>query len=107
MELRSHPVDILSCQVGAALFLDIGDAFDGRALEPKSSTGFGVRGLFPQLDRKVFRIDIAFPLVRAGTEGPVGFYVAFEQAFGSGGVSPPGSAAAQSILSPLGGALGQ
>jgi len=107
VELRSRPVEILSCQVGAALFFDIGDAFDGPAIAPKSSTGFGVRGLFPQLDRKVFRLDIAFPMVRSGTQGPVGFYVAFEQAFGSTGPTPPGSAPAQSILSPLGGALGQ
>jgi hypothetical protein len=107
VELRSRPVEILSCQVGTALFFDIGDAFDGAAIKPKSSTGFGFRGLFPQLDRKVFRIDIAFPLVRAGTSGPVGFYVAFEQAFPSSVVIPPSSGAAQSILNPLGGALGQ
>jgi hypothetical protein len=93
--------------VGSALFFDIGDAFDGAAIKPKSSTGFGFRALFPQLDRKVFRIDIAFPLVRAGPQGPVGFYVAFEQAFVSGLVTPPGTGPAQSILSPIGGALGQ
>ncbi len=107
VELRSRPVEILACQVGGALFFDIGDAFDGAAIAPKSSTGFGVRGLFPQLDRKVFRIDVAFPLVRSGTQGPIGFYVAFEQAFTSGSVTPPAPSAAQAILSPLGGALGQ
>lgn len=106
-ELRSHPVEILACQVGGALFFDVGDAFDGTAFQPKSSAGFGVRGLFPQLDRKVFRVDIAFPLVRAGASGPVGFYVAFEQAFPSGAVTPPAFGPAQSILSPAGGALGQ
>jgi hypothetical protein len=107
MELRSRPIEILACQVGTAVFFDVGDAFDGVAIQPKSSTGFGLRALFPQLDRKVFRIDVAFPLVRAGPQGPVGFYVAFEQAFTSSTVSPPGTGAAQSILSPLGGALGQ
>lgn len=106
-ELRSHPVEILACQLGGALFYDVGDAFDGTDLQPKSSVGLGLRGLFPQLDRKVFRFDVAFPLVRAGAEGPVGFYLAFEQAFPSGAVSPPGFAPAQSILTPLGGALGQ
>lgn len=108
VEFRSRPVEILSCQVGGALFFDIGDAFDGGAISPKSATGFGVRGLFPQLDRKVFRIDVALPLVRSGAAlGPVGFYVAFEQAFVSGAVTPPSPSPAQAILSPLGGALGQ
>ena len=108
VEFRSRPVEILSCQVGGALFFDIGDAFDGGAIAPKSSTGMGVRGLFPQLDRKVFRIDVALPLVRSGVaHGPVGFYVAFEQAFVSGAVTPPSPSPAQAILSPLGGALGQ
>ena len=108
MELRSRPVEILSCQLGTALFFDVGDAFDnGARLQPKSSAGFGVRALFPQLDRKVFRFDVAFPLVRGGGEGPIGFYLAFSQAFGSGAVAPPGAAPAQAILNPLGGALGQ
>ncbi len=107
VELRSRPVEILACQVGGALFFDIGDAFDGAAIQPKSSTGFGVRGLFPQLDRKVFRIDVALPLVRTGMQGPIGFYVAFEQAFVSSSVTPPSPSPAQAILSPLGGALGQ
>ena len=83
------------------------DAFDGAAVYPKSSTGFGVRGLFPQLDRKDFRIDVALPLVRTGMQGPIGFYVAFEQAFVSSSVTPPSPSPAQAILSPLGGALGQ
>lgn len=108
LELRSRPVEILSCQLGSALFFDIGDAFDGADFHPKSSAGFGLRGLFPQLDRKVFRFDIAFPLVRGGAEGPIGFYVAFEQAFGTSVVTPPGYGAARAILDPTGGgALGQ
>ena len=107
VELRSHPIEILTCQLGGALFFDVGDAFDGTNLQPKSSAGFGIRGLIPQLDRKVFRVDVAFPLVRAGGEGPVGFYLAFEQAFPSGAVTPPAFGPAQSILTPVGGALGQ
>ncbi|MDB4939427.1 MAG: hypothetical protein JWP87_6399 [Labilithrix sp.] len=106
-ELRSRPVEILSCQVGGALFFDVGDAFDGTHLQPKSSAGFGVRTLFPQLDRQVFRFDVAFPLVRGGAESPVGFYASFEQAFSAGAITAPGPAPAQSILSPVGGALGQ
>ena len=106
-ELRSRPVEILSCQIGAAVFFDVGDAFDGTSFRPKSSTGFGIRTLFPQLDRKVFRADVAFPLVRGDMESPVGFYVAFEQQFSARAVTAPSAGAAQSILSPLGGALGQ
>lgn len=107
-ELRSKPVEILACQVGSAVFFDIGDAFDGFDLRAKSSVGFGFRALFPQLDRKVFRFDVAFPLARGGgADGPIGFYLAFEQAFPAAAVSRPGSTAAQGLLNPLGGAIGQ
>lgn len=106
MELRSKPVEVLACQVGSALFFDIGDAFDGNNLRAKSSVGFGFRAVFPQLDRKVFRFDVGFPLVRGGGDGPIGFYLAFEQAFPAAVTSRPGGAA-QAMLNPLGGALGQ
>ncbi|MDB4941474.1 MAG: outer membrane protein assembly factor BamA [Labilithrix sp.] len=104
VELRSRPLQILSCQVGTAVFFDVGDAFDGAAFRPKSSVGFGFRSLVPQLDRKVFRVDIAFPLVRGGGESPVGFYLAFQQAFGAAVPSTPGASPTQAILSPLSGA---
>jgi hypothetical protein len=110
VEFRARPLEILSCQVGGALFYDVGDAFDGPVAAPKSSAGFGVRTLFPQLDRKVFRIDIAFPIVRDYLTGggPVGFYVAFEQAFPATVIGPPGAGAAQGLISGTGtGALGQ
>lgn len=106
-ELRSRPVELLNCQLGTALFFDVGDAFDGTNIRPKSSMGFGFRGLIPQLDRKVFRVDVAFPLVRSQGQSPLGFYLAFEQAFPAGAVSPPSFGAAQSILNPTAGALGQ
>lgn len=108
-ELRTRPVDILSCQIGGALFFDVGDAFDGPDPSLKSSAGFGVRGLFPQLDRKVFRIDVAFPLVREAGAGPVGFYLAFEQAFPTTVTAVPGAGATQALLNnaPGAGALGQ
>jgi hypothetical protein len=111
VELRTRPIEILSCQLGATAFFDVGDAFDnGMPLRPKSSTGFGLRGLFPQLDRKVMRLDVAFPLVRAGDAGPdtgpVGFYIAFEQAFGVGTASGVGNAPAQALIHPIGSALG-
>jgi len=104
-ELRTRPLTILACQVGGAAFFDVGDAFDGTSFAPKSSAGFGVRGMLPQLDRKVMRFDVAFPLVRDGGEGPVGFYLSFEQAFPAGLVTAPGVGAAQALLNPLGGAL--
>lgn len=108
-ELRTRPIDILSCQIGGALFFDVGDAFDGPHPALKSSAGFGVRGLFPQLDRKVFRIDVAFPMIREAGAGPLGFYVAFEQAFPSVVTAIPGAGATQAMLNnaPGSGALGQ
>lgn len=106
MEMRTSPVEILSCLVGAAAFFDMGDAFDGKDIRMKSSVGFGLRGLFPQLDRKVMRLDIAFPLARDNyATGPVGFFIAFEQAFPLGGLGGPGAGPAQAILNPQGSAL--
>jgi hypothetical protein len=107
VELRTRPIEILASEVGAAAFFDVGDAFDAWPAMPRSSTGIGLRGLFPQLDRKVFRVDVAFPIVRAAGAGPVGFYIAFEQAFPSVVTAPPGAGAAQSFLNTTGGALGQ
>ena len=111
-ELRTRPVEILSCQLAGVAFHDVGDAYDGTA-SLKSSVGFGVRTLFPQLDRKVFRIDVAFPLIHTPAQpgvpatSPIGFYVAFEQAFPASPVLPPGTVASQAILNALGAALGQ
>ncbi len=106
-ELRTKPIEILACQVGGALFHDLGDAFDGKDVHPKSSAGFGLRTVFPQLDKRVWRFDVAFPIVRDGGEGPVSFYLSFEQAFGSSLVLPPGASPTPGILNPLEGALGQ
>lgn len=106
VEMRTSPVEILSCQVGAAAFFDTGDAFDNRDIRMKSSVGFGLRGLFPQLDRKVMRIDIAFPMVRDSfATSPVGFFIAFEQAIPVGGLAGAGAGPSQAILNPNGGAL--
>lgn len=90
LEFRSTAVEILKAQLGGALFFDAGDAassFD--ALNAKQSVGFGVRALLPQLNRLVFRADLAFPIKRgpfpetgsAQVVDPVGFYFAFDQAF--------------------------
>jgi hypothetical protein len=85
LEFRSRAVQILGCQLGGAAFFDAGDAFDGFAdLRLKQSAGFGVRILFPQLDRVVVRADWGFPLTR-GVVPPSSFpgdiVVTFRQAF--------------------------
>jgi len=92
LEFRSRSVEILSCQIGAALFYDIGDAFNGfDHLRPYDSAGFGLRALFPQLDRVVLRVDVGFPLTRplpAQESGsttaiaPMAIVFVFKQAFG-------------------------
>jgi hypothetical protein len=85
-EYRSRPWQLFqSVQVGGVLFYDAGDAFFGwRQLDLQHAVGLGVRILFPQLDRLVFRADVGFPLVRSSIPGgasPVSFYVTFGQAF--------------------------
>jgi hypothetical protein len=94
-EFRSRPIEILSCQLGGAVFFDAGDAANGmNRLRPKHSVGFGFRVLLPQLDRLVFRGDVGFPLEerRDPKVRPFSVTVAFEQAFGvpsvSGQVAP-------------------
>jgi hypothetical protein len=106
-ELRSRPLEIFACELGGAAFFDVGDAFDGRDLRAKSSAGVGLRAMFPQIDRRTWRFDVAVPMVRAGGAGPVAFYLAFEQAFPTTIVTPPSAFPTQSFLNPTGGALGQ
>lgn len=85
LELRTRPVEIWSCQVAGAAFFDVGDAFDGfDDLRLKQSAGFGVRFLFPQLNRVVMRADWGFPLTRGYRETdsfPGDIVVTFNQAF--------------------------
>ncbi len=85
LEFRSRAVQILGCQLGGAAFFDMGDAFDGfAAMHLKQSAGFGLRILFPQLDRIVMRADWSFPLTpgvvpQGGFPGDI--VVTFRQAF--------------------------
>lgn len=85
LELRTRPVEVWSCQVAGAAFFDAGDAFDGfDDLRLKQSAGFGVRALFPQLNRVVMRADWGVPLTRGYKEPdalPGDILVTFEQAF--------------------------
>lgn len=83
VEYRSRPWQILeSIQLAGVLFYDAGDAFDRwDELRWWHAVGFGARVLLPQLDRVVFRVDVGFPLVRAGGIDPVAFFATFGQAF--------------------------
>ncbi len=84
LELRTRPVEIWSCQVAGAAFFDAGDAFDGfDDLRLKQSAGFGVRALFPQLNRIVMRADwgAADARLQEPDALPGDILVTFEQAF--------------------------
>ncbi|WP_438014591.1 hypothetical protein WMF18_27305 [Sorangium sp. So ce315] len=85
LELRTRPLEIWSCQIAGAAFFDAGDAFDGYDdMRLKQSAGFGVRALFPQLNRIVMRADWGFPLTRGYREPdslPGDIVVTFGQAF--------------------------
>ncbi|HMJ11049.1 MAG TPA: hypothetical protein VK524_06555 [Polyangiaceae bacterium] len=90
LEFRSRPIEILSAQVGAAVFYDAGDAFDGfESVAVKHGAGAGVRILFPQLDRTVFRADWGFPLNPGYSTWPGSFFVTFKQAFALPGLGSP------------------
>ncbi len=91
LEFRTTSVEILKAAFGAVAFFDAGDAAQGfDMLHAKQSVGFGLRTLLPQLNRVVARFDLAFPLKRgpfpeqgiATKVDPVGFFFAFDQAFG-------------------------
>ncbi|AUX24718.1 membrane protein [Sorangium cellulosum] len=85
LELRTRPLEVWSCQLAGAAFFDVGDAFDGfDDLRLKQSAGFGIRFLFPQLNRVVMRADWGFPLTRGHREAdslPGDIVVTFNQAF--------------------------
>ncbi len=63
LEFRSRSVKVLEVLFGLVGFYDVGDAFDSMSgLHPKHSIGIGGRATFPQLQRIVGRLDLAFPL---------------------------------------------
>lgn len=91
LEFRTTSVEILKFALGGVAFYDAGDAAQGfDMLRAKQSVGVGVRALFPQVNRLVFRADLAFPLKRGPfpetgiptAVDPVGFFFSFGQAFG-------------------------
>jgi hypothetical protein len=87
LELRTSSIDIISARVGGVAFYDVGGAGDSlhEAL-PNQSLGAGVRVLFPQINRQVFRLDWAVPFT-AGVQRspdralPGAIYFSFSQAF--------------------------
>lgn len=84
-EFRSLPIRLLqSLMLAGALFYDAGDAFDRwHDLRVWQSAGLGLRWLFPQLNRTVFRMDLGFPISRPLPDGvsPVSYFFTFGQAF--------------------------
>jgi hypothetical protein len=89
-ELRSTSIDILSAQVGAAAFYDVGNAwFPDQPFKLKQSVGVGLRVLFPQFDRIVLRADWGFPLTPGYSTFPGAFFLSFGQAFTMPGVPVP------------------
>jgi hypothetical protein len=97
VELRTRPVEILSCQVAGVAFFDNGDAYTS-SYQTFQSVGLGMRALFPWLDRTVFRLDVGFPFERLdpsvcpGPEctriPPYALLVSFGQAFGTPTIAP-------------------
>ena len=90
LEFRSTSIEIFKVQIGGVAFFDAGDAAQGfDMLNAKQSVGVGIRTLLPQLNRLVFRADLAFPMKRGPFPetgvptkvDPVGFFFAFDQAF--------------------------
>ncbi len=82
LEFRTDSIDILSAQIGAAAFYDVGDAFDEwEQLKLKQGAGVGLRALFPQANRVVLRVDLGIPLSPEYAELPASVFVTFGQAF--------------------------
>jgi hypothetical protein len=87
LELRTSSIDVWSARVGAVAFYDVGGT--GESLgdaSPNQSLGAGVRVLFPQINRQVFRVDWAVPFTRGPQRQPDralpgAIYFTFGQAF--------------------------
>ena len=89
-ELRTTSVDILSAQVGAAVFYDMGDASEKPdQFRLKHSVGLGLRVLFPEFDRIALRADWGFPLSPGFQTFPGAFFLSFGQAFSMPSVPVP------------------
>jgi hypothetical protein len=82
VELRTDPVALKSVHFGEAVFFDTGDAFESpQSVQLLSSVGVGERILFPEFDKSVLRLDVAFPLNTVVGASPAYFSAQFGQAF--------------------------
>jgi hypothetical protein len=93
VEFRSRPVEIATLELAGVAFYDVGHAFTGwENFIPYQSAGFGIRSLFPWLDRTVFQADLGFPFERRDSTGrpiaSVSYVISFGQAFATPTVSP-------------------
>lgn len=69
VEWRSAPFVWHYFHGGAVLFYDAGEVYGGQdddAFVLKQAVGVGVRGLLPQFNREVFRLDLGFPVDGSG-----------------------------------------
>jgi hypothetical protein len=87
LELRTSSVDVLSARVGGVAFYDVGGVGGSlREAYPHQALGAGVRLLFPQINRQVFRCDWAVPFTAGRQRSPDRawpgvIYFSFSQAF--------------------------
>jgi hypothetical protein len=86
LEYRTPHLDLASILLGLAAFYDVGEAFNGfDNFNPAHSVGFGLRAVFPQVERAVMRMDFGFP-IEAGPLPPkvdaMQFQLSFHQAIG-------------------------
>jgi hypothetical protein len=66
LEYRTLPLQWRSLHLGGVLFYDAGDVYESKKpLELHHAVGCGLRTLFPQFNRNVFRFDVGIPLDRA------------------------------------------
>ncbi|MBM4361343.1 MAG: BamA/TamA family outer membrane protein, partial [Deltaproteobacteria bacterium] len=90
VELRTPPVQVFSILAGLAAFYDAGDAFRRREeMVLRQGVGLGLRILVPQIERVVFRVDLATPLDRSDPAGETTVVAQFRQAFPDPGPVPP------------------
>lgn len=82
IEYRTSSFELLSAQVGGALFFDAAAASQSFAsFDLKQSAGGGLRIQFPQFDRAVFRADWGYPFDPEESTPLGAVFVTFGQAF--------------------------
>jgi hypothetical protein len=70
LEVRTKPLQLWTVLVGMSGFYDAGGVWDKwTEIQPRHSLGVGIRGLLPQLQRVVGRLECAFPLDRPRQPG--------------------------------------